>query len=86
LKKNDNFGMRIEDLARRCFARYGRRAEKGGVVLSAKRRRFAKSRFILHNVDVISTIDLQHGKAHQEGKALATLAVQDRETSRYLVV
>jgi NDP-sugar pyrophosphorylase family protein len=42
--------------------------------------------FILHNVDVLSTIDLRRMvRWHIENQALATLAVQDRETSRYLL-
>jgi NDP-sugar pyrophosphorylase family protein len=42
--------------------------------------------FILHNVDVISTIDLgRMAQFHTEHQALATLAVQERETSRYLL-
>ena len=42
--------------------------------------------FILHNVDVISTIDLgRMVRFHNEHRALATLAVQKRETSRYLL-
>ena len=42
--------------------------------------------FILHNVDVVSTIDLRRMvQFHTENQALATLAVQDRETSRYLL-
>jgi NDP-sugar pyrophosphorylase family protein len=42
--------------------------------------------FILHNVDVISSIDLaKMREAHVARGALATLAVQDRETSRYLL-
>jgi NDP-sugar pyrophosphorylase family protein len=42
--------------------------------------------FILHNVDVISTIDLHRMvQFHTEKQALATLAVQNRETSRYLI-
>jgi NDP-sugar pyrophosphorylase family protein len=42
--------------------------------------------FILHNVDVISNIDFaQILKFHDAKKALATLAVQDRQTSRYLL-
>ena len=42
--------------------------------------------FILHNVDVISTIDLgRMVEFHSEHQALATLAVQERETSRYLL-
>lgn len=42
--------------------------------------------FVLHNVDVISTIDLASMVAfHTANGALATLAVQNRKTSRYLV-
>jgi NDP-sugar pyrophosphorylase family protein len=42
--------------------------------------------FLLHNVDVISTIDLRRMvQFHAENQALATLAVQDRVTSRYLL-
>jgi NDP-sugar pyrophosphorylase family protein len=42
--------------------------------------------FILHNVDVISTIDLQRMiEVHKKNEALATLAVQERKTSRYLL-
>ena len=42
--------------------------------------------FILHNVDVISTIDLgRMVQVHREHRALATLAVQDRATSRPLL-
>ena len=42
--------------------------------------------FILHNVDIISTVDLRRmAQAHCENQALATLAVQDRDSSRYLL-
>jgi len=42
--------------------------------------------FILHNVDVLSTIDLhQMVKFHHEKSALATLAVQERQSSRQLL-
>jgi NDP-sugar pyrophosphorylase family protein len=42
--------------------------------------------FLLHNVDVVSTIDLGRMVAfHREQDALATLAVQERATSRYLL-
>jgi len=42
--------------------------------------------FILHNVDVISAIDLgRMVQFHRDNRALATLAVQERETSRYLL-
>jgi NDP-sugar pyrophosphorylase family protein len=42
--------------------------------------------FLLHNVDVISAIDLRQMVAfHREQQALATLAVQERPGSRYLL-
>ncbi len=42
--------------------------------------------FLLHNVDVISNIDLiRMLQFHTENQALATLAVQSRETSRPLL-
>ncbi|HVI07736.1 MAG TPA: nucleotidyltransferase family protein [Candidatus Binatia bacterium] len=42
--------------------------------------------FIVHNVDVLSGIDLHRMlQYHRENNALATLAVQSRKTSRYLL-
>lgn len=42
--------------------------------------------FIVHNVDVLSAIDLQRMvEFHKDNQALATLAVQNRNTSRYLL-
>jgi NDP-sugar pyrophosphorylase family protein len=42
--------------------------------------------FVLHNVDVLSSIDLgEMVKLHRARHALATLAVQQRESSRYLL-
>jgi NDP-sugar pyrophosphorylase family protein len=42
--------------------------------------------FIVHNVDVISTIDLARMiRTHNESDALATLAVAARESSRQLI-
>jgi NDP-sugar pyrophosphorylase family protein len=46
----------------------------------------AQKPFLLHNVDVLSTIDLDAMVCfHREQNALATLAVQDRVTSRPLL-
>src|SRR5580704_8685666 len=73
LKKNDNFGMHIE------ISREDVLLDTGGGLKKA-------ADFILHNVDVISTIDLSRmTEFHRENQALASLAVQDRETSRYLL-
>jgi mannose-1-phosphate guanylyltransferase len=81
LQKNDNFGMRIEISREEVLLDTG-----GGLKKAAYFFREQSEPFILHNVDVISTIDLgRMVQFHTENKALATLAVQDRKTSRYLL-
>ena len=84
LKTNNNFGMRIE------ISREDVLLDTGGGLKKAAWFFLEDSShdqpFILHNVDVISTIDLDSMvQFHKERKALATLAVQARETSRYLL-
>ena len=83
LKRNRNFGMRVE------ISREDVLLDTGGGLKKAAwffLENGADEAFILHNVDVISTIDLRRMlKFHQENGALATLAVQERETSRYLL-
>ncbi len=85
LKQNDNFGMRIE------ISREEVLLDTGGGLKQAARFFLenagdADRPFLLHNVDVLSTIDLHHMLAfHREKQALATVAVQQRETSRYLL-
>ena len=81
LRKNDNFGMHIE------VSREATLLDTGGGLKNAGWF-FAEDTepFILHNVDVISSIDLRKMlRFHVERKALATLAVQERKTSRYLL-
>jgi NDP-sugar pyrophosphorylase family protein len=86
LKANKNFGMRIE-ISREDDVLL----DTGGGLKKAAHFFLQNSQspeepFILHNVDVISTIDLSRMlQFHTENHALATLAVQDRETSRYLL-
>jgi mannose-1-phosphate guanylyltransferase len=83
LKKNDNFGMRIE------VSREDVLLDTGGGLKKAAwffLKDPAEGPFLLHNVDVISTIDLGRMlQSHRDHQALATLAVQDRTTSRYLL-
>ncbi|MGH9746961.1 MAG: nucleotidyltransferase family protein [Candidatus Acidiferrales bacterium] len=85
LKKNDNFGMRIEISREEVLLDTGGGLKKAaGFFLEGSGD--AESPFLLHNVDVISTIDLNRmAQFHVENRALATLAVQHRETSRYLL-
>jgi NDP-sugar pyrophosphorylase family protein len=83
LKKNDNFGMRIEVSREEVLLDTGGGLKKAAWFFLEVG---AAEPFILHNVDVISTIDLgRMVQAHAENGALATLAVQDRKTSRYLL-
>jgi mannose-1-phosphate guanylyltransferase len=85
LKRNDNFRMRIEVSHEHELLDTGGGLKKAAWFFlenSAER----DEPFILHNVDVISTIDLgRMAQFHRENRALATLAVQERETSRYLL-
>ena len=85
LKTNHNFGMRIEVSREDVLLDTG-----GGLKRAAYFFRDNSGDggepFILHNVDVISTIDLRRMmEFHIAHHALATLAVQDRKTSRYLL-
>lgn len=60
--------------------------ETGGGLLQATPLFRRDAPFFLHNVDVLTDLDLPRVYArHQESHALATLAVQQRESSRYLV-
>ena len=83
LKKNANFGMGIEVSREEILLDTGGGLKKAAYFFL---RDPAEQPFIVHNVDVISTIDLgRMVQFHTESQALATLAVQDREASRYLL-
>jgi mannose-1-phosphate guanylyltransferase len=86
LKANQNFGMRI-DVSREddVLLDTGGGLKKAAYFL-LENSGAAEEPFVLHNVDVISTIDLHRmAQFHAENHALATLAVQERPTSRYLL-
>jgi NDP-sugar pyrophosphorylase family protein len=83
LKANNNFGMDIEVSREDVLLDTGGGLKKAAYFFEDSK---LDEPFILHNVDVISTIDLARmTQFHSEHKALATLAVQDRETSRYVL-
>jgi NDP-sugar pyrophosphorylase family protein len=85
LKANGNFGMRIEISREDVLLDTGGGLKKAGSFFRQDSS-LPDEPFILHNVDVISTIDLgRMVQVHADGRALATLAVQDRKTSRYLL-
>jgi NDP-sugar pyrophosphorylase family protein len=88
LKKNGNFGMRIE------LSREETLLDTGGGLKEAAwfflegsgHTSSGEEPFLLHNVDVISMIDLERMRQLlSPNDALAVVAVQDRETSRYLL-
>ena len=87
LKRNDNFGMRLEVSREEELLDTGGGLKKAAWFFKDSGGHSGKETpFILHNVDVLSTIDLERMRqTHFETRALATLAVQDRETSRYLL-
>jgi len=85
LKKRDNFGMRIEISREDVLLDTGGGLKKAAWFL-LEDSTSSEEPFLLHNVDVISTINLdQMVWLHRKHDALATLAVQERETSRYLL-
>ena len=85
LRANNNFGMSIEISREEILLDTGGGLKKAAYFFLGNPAELDRP-FILHNVDVISTIDLHRMlQNHIENQALATLAVQERETSRYLL-
>jgi NDP-sugar pyrophosphorylase family protein len=85
LKSKNNFGMRIEISHENILLDTGGGLKKAAWFFLENGAKNDEP-FLLHNVDVISRIDFQSMvQAHAKNRALATLAVQDRETSRYLL-
>jgi mannose-1-phosphate guanylyltransferase len=85
LKAHDNFGMRIEISREDVLLDTGGGLKKAGYFFREDPGH-PDEPLVLHNVDVVSTIDLRRMvQFHMENQALATLAVQDRKTSRYLL-
>jgi NDP-sugar pyrophosphorylase family protein len=85
LKAHDDFGMRIAISREEILLDTG-----GGLKKAAwfflEDSSSADESFLLHNVDVISTIDFAKMlQAHKANQALATLGVQKRESSRQLL-
>jgi NDP-sugar pyrophosphorylase family protein len=84
LRVNKSFGMKI------ALSREDELLDTGGGLTKAApffvQDAGQYGPFIVHNVDVISSIDLSlMARHHVDHGALATLAVQNRETSRYLL-
>jgi NDP-sugar pyrophosphorylase family protein len=85
LKANDNFRMRIE------LSREDVLLDTGGGLKKAawffrESSGNGEEAFLLHNVDVLSSIDLAAMlRSHMESQSLVTIAVQKRHSSRQLL-
>src|SRR6201997_4658227 len=85
LKAKDNFGLHVEISREELLLDTGGGLKKAGWFFLQDPDRLDEP-FLLHNVDVVSTIDFQRVlQFHNENRALATLAVQERESSRQLL-
>ena len=80
LKGKHNFDIRIE------ISREAELLDTGGGIKNAGWFFDDDRPFLVHNVDVLTTLDYtKMMAAHIQEKALATLAVRKRETSRYFL-
>ncbi len=81
LAAHNNFGVHIEISDERNLL-----LDTGGALLHARSFFSGSNPILVHNVDVITEMDFfQLQDYHQNTKALATLCVRDRETSRKLI-
>ena len=81
LRANDNFGVEIYLSDEREYL-----LDTGGGIKHAEPFLNGDEPFLVHNVDIFSNVDLQRLYQHHiENKALATLLVSQRKTSRYLL-
>lgn len=84
ISKNDNFGINIQFSDERDLLR----DTGGGVKYAESLLRSAEDdcSFLIHNVDIVSNIDLEQFYCdHTQSSAIATLVVSDRKTSRYFL-
>ena len=85
LKSKNNFGLRIEISHEEILLDTGGGLKKASWFFLEDPATLDEP-FLLHNVDVISTIDFSRMlQFHAEHQALATLAVQSRDSSRQLL-
>jgi NDP-sugar pyrophosphorylase family protein len=85
LKTNNNFGIRIELSREEILLDTGGGLKKAAWFFQENSQNDAEP-FFLHNVDVLSSIDLALMlERHSENHSLVTVAVQKRESSRQLL-
>src|ERR1700757_1266296 len=85
LKTNNNFGMRIELSREEILLDTGGGLKKAACFFLENSGNDVEP-FFLHNVDVLSSIDLALMlECHREKNSLVTVAVQKRDSSRQLL-
>ena len=57
----------------------------GGIAYAQKQLEPLEGPFLVHNVDILSNLDLAWLREHTRPEALSTLVVSERKTSRYLL-
>jgi NDP-sugar pyrophosphorylase family protein len=83
IHRNHDFGMRLEVSREEILLDTGGGLKKAAWFFLEGA---ANEPFVVHNVDIISTIDIGRMRdAHLASGALVTLAVRRRKTSRYLI-
>ena len=83
LRANANFGLRIEVSREDLLLDTGGGLKKAAWFFLEGQ---SDEPFLLHNVDIVSAINLEEmAEAHKNSAALATLAVQERSSSRQLL-
>lgn len=81
LRSHDDFGLKIHISDERELL-----LDTGGGLKKAQRYLDGDAPFLVYNTDILSDIDIQKMyKNSLENDAIATLAVRQRETSRYLL-
>ena len=81
LERNNNFGLNIHISDER-----GQLLDTGGGILKARQWLDGDEPFLVHNTDIISSLDLKaFYDYHIQHDALATILVKERKTQRYLL-
>ena len=81
LKKKENFHLPIKISDER-----DQLLDTGGAILKARPLLGESEPFLVYNVDILSSIDLNElSRYHSSKGGLATMAVRDRMTDRYMV-
>ena len=80
IEEQGQFGVRVQ-----ISLEKDRPLETGGGIMHARPLLEGCGKFLVHNVDIISDLDLRWFLSQVEDDALSTLLVSDRQSSRYLL-